>query len=299
MSDFTPATRNSAIWSGDSRRVAMGKANEVILTKQNKLPIPDLSAIEAVQMGHVMEPVIANLAQNKLKVELKKIEESLTHPKEAWFKSHFDFVGTENGQTILVECKNYGSHQRNKFDDVANSIPAPDFAQLVHETAVFGNTRIYLAVLFGGQEFVMFPYDISDQQKDELIQQMAKVWAHVQTGTTLPPEDLEQVKLLYPKDNPESVRMASRSVEEACQALRSIKEEIKLLEGREEQLQTLVAGFMETASSLQTVDGAVLATWKAAKASKRFDAKLFQSAMPELYEQFVVEQAGSRRFLIK
>jgi len=34
MSDFTPATRNSAIWSGDSRRVAMGKANEVILTKQ-------------------------------------------------------------------------------------------------------------------------------------------------------------------------------------------------------------------------------------------------------------------------
>jgi len=299
MSDFTPATRNSAIWSGDSRRVAMGKANEVILTKQNKLPIPDLSAIEAVQMGHVMEPVIANLAQNKLKVELKKIEESLTHPKEAWFKSHFDFVGTENGQTILVECKNYGSHQRNKFDDVANSIPAPDFAQLVHETAVFGNTRIYLAVLFGGQEFVMFPYDISDQQKDELIQQMAKVWAHVQTGTTLPPEDLEQVKLLYPKDNPESVRMASRSVEEACQALRSIKEEIKLLEGREEQLQTLIAGFMETASSLQTIDGKVLATWKAAKASNKFDAKLFEQSMPDVYKSFIREVPGSRRFLLK
>jgi len=299
MSDFTPATRNSAIWSGDSRRVAMGKANEVILTKQGKMDIPDLSGIEAVQMGHVMEPVIGNLAQSKLKVELKKVEESLTHPKEPWFRSHFDFVGTENGQTILVECKNYGSHQRNKFDDISNTIPDADMAQLVHEAAVFGNTRIYLAVLFGGQEFVMFPYDITDQQKTELIQQMAKVWAHVQTGTTLPPEDLEQVKLLYPKDNPESVRMASRSVEEACQALRSIKEEIKLLEGREEQLQTLVAGFMETASSLQTVDGAVLATWKAAKASKRFDAKLFQSAMPELYEQFVVEQAGSRRFLIK
>ena len=57
MSDFTPQTRNSAIWSGDSRRVAMGKANEVILTKQGKLDIPDLSGIEAVQMGHVMEPV--------------------------------------------------------------------------------------------------------------------------------------------------------------------------------------------------------------------------------------------------
>ena len=299
MSDFTPQTRNSAIWSGDSRKVANGKANEVILTKQGKLPIPDLSGIEAVQMGHVFEPVIANLAQNKLKVELTKIEDSLTHKKESWFKSHFDYVGTENGQTILVECKNYGIHQRNRFDDVSNTIPGVDMAQLVHETAVFGNTRIYLAVLFGGQEFVMFPFDISDQQKDSLIQQMAKVWGHVQAGTTLPPEDLEQVKLLYPKDAPESVRTASRSVEEACQALRSIKDEIKLLEGREEQLQTLIAGFMETASSLQTIDGRTLATWKAAKASNKFDAKLFEQSMPDVYKSFIREVPGSRRFLLK
>ena len=162
MSDFTPQTRNSAIWSGDSRRVAMGKANEVILTKQGKMDIPDLSGIEAVQMGHVMEPVIGRLAQAKLGVELNKIEESLTHKKESWFKSHFDFAGTKDGQTILVECKNYNAGVRNKFDDISNTIPDADFAQLVHEATVFGNTRIYLAVLFGGQEFVMFPFDISD-----------------------------------------------------------------------------------------------------------------------------------------
>ena len=161
MSDFTPQTRNSAIWSGDSRKVANGKANEVILTKLGRMPIPDLSHIEAVQMGHVMEPVIANLAQTKLKVELKKIEESLTHPKEAWLRSHFDFVGTENGQTILVECKNYNAGVRNKFDDIANTIPNADMAQLIHEATVFGNTRIYLAVLFGGQEFVLMPFDIT------------------------------------------------------------------------------------------------------------------------------------------
>ena len=299
MSDFSPETRNSAIWSGDSRQVARGRANEVILTKQGKLPIPDLSGVEAVQFGHILEPVIGRLAQAKLGVELNKIEESLTHKKESWFKSHFDFAGTKDGQTILVECKNYNAGVRNKFDDISNTIPDADFAQLVHEATVFGNTRIYLAVLFGGQEFVMFPFDITDQQKDELIQKMAQIWGHVQAGTTLPPEDLEQVKLLYPKDNPESVRMASRSVEEACQALRSIKEEIKLLEGREEQLQTLIAGFMETASSLQTIDGKVLATWKAAKASNKFDAKLFEQSMPDVYKSFVREVPGSRRFLLK
>jgi len=299
MSDFTPQTRNSAIWSGDSRRVAQGKANEVILTKQGKLDIPDLSGIEAVQMGHVMEPVIGRLAQAKLGVELNKIEDSLTHKKEAWFKSHFDFAGTKDGQTILVECKNYNAGTRSKFDDVSNTIPHADMAQLIHETAVFGNTRIYLAVLFGGQEFVMFPFDISDTQKDELIQQMAKVWGHVQAGTTLPPEDLDQVKLLYPQETPGTVKTASQSVEEACRALRQIKDEIKLLEGREEQIQTLIAGYMESASSLQSIDGSVLATWKNAKPSQKFDSKLFQQSMPDIYKKFVVEQPGSRRFLIK
>jgi predicted phage-related endonuclease len=299
MSDFSPETRNSAIWSGDSRRVAMGKANEVILTKQGKLEIPDLSGIEAVQMGHVMEPVIGRLAQAKLGVELTKIEESLTHPKEAWLKSHFDFVGTENGQTILVECKNYGIHQRNRFDDSVNTIPDADFAQLVHETAVYGNTRIYLAVLFGGQEFVMFPYDISDEQKNELIQKMAKVWGCVQAGTTFPAEDLSEMKLLYPKDIEGSIRTASESVEQACQALRTIKDEIKLLEDRADLIQAKIAGFMEQASSLQTVDGRTLATWKMSKGSQKFDTKLFEQSMPDLYKKYLIQTAGSRRFLLK
>ena len=42
MSDFTPETRNSAMWSGDARKIASGKANEVILTKLGKMPIPCL-----------------------------------------------------------------------------------------------------------------------------------------------------------------------------------------------------------------------------------------------------------------
>jgi hypothetical protein len=56
---------------------------------------------------------------------------------------------------------------------------------------------------------------------------------------------------------------------------------------------------MADKATLSTVDGNILATWKNAKASKKFDAKLFQSAMPDIYNQFIVETPGSRRFLIK
>ena len=297
MSDFTPETRNSAIWSGDSRKVANGKANEVILTKQGKLEIPDLSNIEAVQMGHVMEPVIGRLAQAQLGTELVKIEESLTHAKHPWFKSHFDFAGKQGGKSFLVEAKNYNASVRGKFD-VSGICPPADMAQLVHEAAVYGVDMVYLAVLFGGQEFLLIPFTITDEQKDDLIKQMAVVWGHAQAGTTLPPEDLDQVKLLYPQGS-EHAKTASASVEQACLALAQIKANIKALEAQEEQYQTLVSGYMGEASVLSTIEGQVLATWKNAKASPKFDSKLFQSAMPDIYQQFVRDIPGSRRFLLK
>ena len=297
MSDFSPETRNSAIWSGDSRKVANGKANEVILTKQGKLDIPDLSNIEAVQMGHVMEPVIGRLAQAQLGTELVKIEESLTHAKHPWFKSHFDFAGKQGGKSFLVEAKNYNAATRSKFD-VSGICPPADMAQLVHEAAVYGVDMVYLAVLFGGQEFLLIPFTITDEQKDDLIKQMAVVWGHAQAGTTLPPEDLDQVKLLYPQGS-EHAKTASASVEQACLALAQIKANIKALEAQEEQIQTLVSGYMGEASVLSTIEGQVLATWKNAKPSIKFDAKLFQEAMPDIHKQFMREMAGSRRFLLK
>ena len=297
MSDFTPETRNSAIWSGDSRKVASGKANEVILTKQGKMEIEDISHVEAVQMGHVMEPVIGRLAQAKLGVELTKIEDSLTHAKHPWFKSHFDFAGKQGGKSFLVEAKNYNASVRGKFD-VSGICPPADMAQLVHEAAVYGVDMVYLAVLFGGQEFLLIPFTITDEQKDDLIKQMAVVWGHAQAGTTLPPEDLDQVKLLYPQGS-EHAKTASASVEQACLALAQIKANIKALEAQEEQYQTLVSGYMGEASVLSTIEGQVLATWKNAKASPKFDSKLFQSAMPDIYQQFVRDIPGSRRFLLK
>lgn len=298
LSDFSPSTRNSAIWSGDSRKVAQGKANEVILTKLGKLPIPDLSDNEAVQMGHVMEPVIGRLAQNKLGVELTKVEEALTHRTEPWLRSHFDFVGKQDGQTILVECKNYNSAVRSKFDADAGIIPPADMAQLVHEAAVFGVQKIYLAVLFGGQEFFLAPFHIQEQQQTELIKQMAEVWGRVQADNPYPAEDSDQARLIYPVST-DQISTANANVEKWCRQLAYVKNELKTLKEDEKKLATAIQNYMGTNGTLASFDGTVLATWKSAKSSQGFDAELFQKSMPDIYKQFVREIPGSRRLLIK
>jgi len=294
--DFAPEIRNSAWWSGDSRKAANGKGNEAVLEKLNLKERPDLSQVEAVQMGHVMQPLIGRLAQDKLKIELKDADYALTHSKEGWLRSHFDFISAD-GQT-LVEAKNYNAAVRNKFDAESGIIPAADMAQLIHEAACHNVQKIVLAVLFGGQNFEIFEFSIMEAQKEELIKDMAKFWGAVATKTPLEAEDTDQTKLIYAQDNGTSV-VAISQIEKAAEALKHIKEQRKMLEEQEDRLATVIQSHMGFCSELLTFDGKILATWKNSKASDRFDSKLFQSTMPEVYEKFVTKTAGSRRFLLK
>lgn len=299
MSDFDHSFRKTAWWSSDTRMAANGKASEAILQKLDMMEVKDLSDVEAVQMGHVMEPVIGRLAEQKLGVQLTKVEEFRTHKKESWLRSHFDFAGTENGETILVECKNYNAAVRSKFDAEAGIIPAADMAQLVHEAAVFGVRKMYLAVLFGGQEFFLAPFTITDEQKDELVKQLAVYWAAVQTRTPLPPSSTEEAKLMYPTSTPDTTVLADSTLEELASQLFRVNHERKQIEAEEDRLKTLIQDRMKNRSALIDIAGNVLATWKNDKASMKFDAKLFQQSMPDIYKQFMREVPGPRKFLIK
>ena len=296
QADFTPDLRNNAIWSGDSRKVANGKMVDVILEKQGKKDLPDLSHIEAVQFGHIMQPVIGRLFQDKHEMELKDADYPITHPKHDWFRSHFDFISAD-GKT-LVEAKNYNAVHRNKFDVDTNRIPAADYAQLVHEAACHGVETIYLAVIFGGQEFQTFKFHISEQEKDDLIKKMAQVWGYCQSGNLPPAETIEQTKIMFPESTDEVI-MATRQVEMAISQLRDIKNQIKHLEAAEEGIEVQIRNLMAEKQEIRGVDGSSLVTWKSAKGSKRFSADLFKQAFPDIYEKFIIEQPGSRRFLVK
>jgi predicted phage-related endonuclease len=295
-SDFDDAVRNAAWWSSDSRLAAQGRANEAVMQKLGLMEKLDLSANEAVQMGHVMQPVIGRLASERLRLNLKDADYMMTHSSEPWLKSHFDFID-ESG-THLVEAKNYGAHKQRFFDSGANIVPAEDMAQLIHEATVHNVEKITLAVLFGGQNFETFSFTIHEAQKVEFIQDMAKNWAAVATRTPLPAESPEQARALYAVSSPRAA-IANSNIEKAAQALKAIKNSIKEYETKEKELQAYLADYMKDCETLQSVDGSILATWKSPKPSMTFDASLFKSSMPDIYNQFVVEKSGSRRFLIK
>lgn len=294
--DFLPEIRNSAWWASDTRQVMNGKAVEVIMQKQGKIDPPDLSQIEAVQMGHVMQPIIGRLAQDRLQMELKDADYPLTHPDHTWLRSHFDFISAD-GRT-LVEAKNYNINARNKFDVDSNRIPPADYAQILHEATVHRVDRVILAVLFGGQEFQTFDFTFTDEEKENLIKEMAVYWGHVKSDTLPEPQSLEATKLIYPQDNGQSM-IATQAVETAVAQLKEIKGVIKQYEEKAEQIETALRASMQNYADILSVTGETLVTWRSAKASKRFSSDLFKQSMPDVYDQFVIEMPGSRRFLVK
>jgi len=168
----------------------------------------------------------------------------------------------------------------------------------VHEALVHRVERIVLAVLFGGQELVLIDQRISEQEKNDLIQIEAELWGQIQTQTKPQALSAEDAKKLF-KVSTDSVAFSSLQVEQACQQLKAIKDQIKKLEEAEDQLAGFIQGSMGEAGTLQSFDGRVLATWRSAKGSTRFDSSLLQKEMPEVYQRFMRDVPGSRRFLLK
>lgn len=296
MSSFDTESRRKAIWATDARKIVDGKAADVYLEKIGQTEREDISHIEAVQWGLKLQDVIGREASARLQMELKEADYELYHLDHSWMASHFDFISADG--TTLVEVKNYNQSKRNQYDVEIGLMPPADRAQVVHEATVHRVQRCILAVLFGGQELVLIDKAISDSEKDALIQLESQVWASVQTNTPPEASTVDSARKLFPTSTTQAV-VATSGLEQACQQLKAIKSQIKQFEEAEEKLQGFIQGQMKDAGSLVTFDGKVLATWNNAKNSKRFDPKLLQAEMPEVYERYIVEQPGSRRFLIK
>jgi len=93
--------------------------------------------------------------------------------------------------------------------------------------------------------------------------------------------------------------VATQTIEQKLAELKRIKAALKPLEAEEKKLTADVQSYMLENAQLLSTDGSVLATWKTSKPSMKFSEALFAQSMPEMHAKFIVEQPGSRRFLVK
>lgn len=295
---FSPEERKAAWWATDSRRSVSGHLVDVILEKTGKKPIDDLSDIEAVRMGLVMQPVIGKLFEEATGIRVRDLDIAGTYDKEPWLRAHGDFETEDGG---LLEVKNFNAQAINKYPDMdanGNTLPMPDLVQCVHEAVVFNKPHVYFAVLFGGQAFRYWKIDVTDTMKQDFVQQAAQWWSMAVTNTMPTPETSDQASAIFPVGYEGSIT-ANAQIETVCNALKAIKDRIKDLEQKEDEGLAIIKSFMGEKNTLVNVQGEILATWKNAKSTKKFDSKALQGEMPEVYDRYCSEAQGSRRFLLK
>lgn len=297
MNDFSPEVRNTGLWATDARKIVAGRAAEVYLERIGEVAPPDLSDYEPAQWGLRLQESIARAAADRLKLNIKEADYSLTHKKHEWMKSHFDFI-TEDGNALL-EIKNYRFDKSKNFgEDGSKLVPEEDLAQCIHEAAVHGVEKVLLCVLFGGQELRIFPLDTEEAAKDVLIQTEAEIWGNIQTRSPPAANTPEAARKLFPRADG-TTRTVGEDVAQVCRELRVLKDQIKAHEKVVETYEAKLQNLLGSAEALMSTDGKVLCTWKQSKESKAFDRELFKSSMPDIYEQFVMTKPGNRRFLIK
>ncbi len=193
----------------------------------------------------------------------------------------------------ILECKT----TQLKID--ADDLPKHWFCQVQYQLGVAGYQQGSLAWLCSGREFGYKNIAMLPDFFGWLVEEVDRFWVDNILGKKEPEaKTVSDVLLKFNQHTGGKTIEVSDEIYEAYKNLKGVREEIKALEAREEELEGLIKLRFEDAEAL-TYGGQTIATWKASKASPKFDAKAFQAAHPDLAQEFTHVTQGARRFLLK
>lgn len=195
----------------------------------------------------------------------------------------------------ILECKT----TRMKVDP--DNLPRYWFCQVQMNLGVAGYNQGSLAWLSAGQGFDFGYQDLKlvPDFFEWLIDCASRFWQDNIIGKQEPSAvNVADVLLKYNRHTDRKIIECSDEVFSAYHRLKEVRTEIKALEEREAALEETIKMAFADAEAL-SYGGDTIATWKAPKASLKFDAKAFQAEHPDLAKPYMKETQGARRFLLK
>ena len=203
----------------------------------------------------------------------------------------------------ILECKT------TQLDIDENSLPMHWFSQLQYQLGVAELEQGALAWLVSGREFGSKEFFFDNEYFNWMIEQVDQFWIDNILGNQEPlPMNVDDILLKNPRHVIGKAFEADEELVEACKKLKEVKEEISCLDVTKDELEDKIKMTMSDSEALainsqdyglKKGDCKVLATWKAAKDSEKFDVAAFQAENPDLYSKYTVTKPGTRRFLLK
>lgn len=274
----------------------------------------DAEQNEAMYWGNVLEEVVAKEYAIRTGTKVQRINRILHHPQHLWMLANIDraiviggsrarFLDSLKGADGILECKTASAYKASDWgnEEDEDAIPSHYAAQCLWYCGVTGARFCDIAVLIGGNRFVMKRIERDEDVIRGMVERAEEFWfKHVLADVAPEPTTARETALLYPQDNGDSIE-ASVEIAAALNDLAAVKAQIKTLETDETRLADQVKTYIGQRSAL-TIGGTTLCTWKAPKPSNKTDWQKVAKAAgasPELIAANTTTTQGARRLLIK
>ncbi len=258
--------------------------------KTGKLPTPDLSNVEAVEMGTKLEQFVADMFTEKTGKAVRKSPVVYQHKEYPYMVAHIDRLVT--GTDELLECKTCSVFKKDEWEN--DDIPQEYILQVMWYLGITGRKIGHIAVLIGGQSFKYKQIEFDEELFNTMVEAAKEFWQHVQNNTPVPvvAEDDETLKDLYSDHsevmielfpNDEKSAEATMNFEDVVANLQELKMHKENIEKDIKAEETKIKDIIKDNLGIKTPK--YIVTWKA-QSSTRLDTKALKSDEPEIAKKY-------------
>jgi predicted phage-related endonuclease len=230
---------------------------------------PDLSEIEYVEWGNILEPAIASkyeivTGRKLLDPGRFAIRTSTAYPHmlctlDRIIDATNEKYGTGQGD---LSIKNAGEFKRRDWEEEP---PLPYQVQLQHEMCVTGLQWGSFAVLIGGNKFHWCDVPRNEKFISYLVEREEEFWDNVQRNIPPAPDGSDSTRevllRLYPKDQGQSKELPLDAAEWIARR-RAAKDALKAAQDEIQTVENLIKAAIGEAS-IGLVGGSPVISWKA------------------------------------
>ena len=263
--------------------------------KTGRVQPQDFSDNDYVRFGILLEEIVANEFARRNNVKLRRVNQTLVHPKHAHMTGHIDrrVIGAKQG----VEAKTAGLRMAKEFgEENTDSVPVQYLIQCQHYLAITGWEVWHLPVLIAGNDYRSYAVRRDEELIETLIERELEFYEHLRADTPPDPITLEDAARRWPLSKLDYV-IASEQTCADCLTLSQLRRAIAKLQAEADEKELAIKRAMGEAGTLIANGHVKLATWNHQE-STRVDIKRLRAEHPEIASE-CVKTTNSRVFRLK
>lgn len=264
--------------------------------KTGEAPKEDIGDRLYVKLGHLMEPVLAEIFEERTSKTLHRVNETRFHPRFPFIAANLDRRVV--GENVPVELKTANEFKGKEWDD--EEIPREYLIQCQHTLAVTEKPYMYIGVLIGNRDFIIKQVDRDEKIISELVVREVAFWQGFVEPRIMPQivtkDDGETLSRLWPQATIAEPVALPDEASQLVEMLDGYQQDYKNLEGLIDKTKNQLKLMLQPHESGVTPSGAVV-KWSNSKWSGLNGEKLLEE-LPLVHSKYY-ESKPTRRFTAK